>query len=66
MRLLLTTLNAKYIHSNLALRYLYCLLLESGLEVDVKLEEFTINNRQDVIYNKILREGYDLAYLDSG
>lgn len=61
MRVLLTTLNAKYIHSNLALKYVYCLLTEANLDVDVHIEEFTINNEQALIYNKILREGYDLV-----
>ncbi|MBF1193453.1 MAG: hypothetical protein HXM06_04890 [[Eubacterium] sulci] len=40
MRILLTTLNSKYVHSNLALKYLYGVSVGSGL--DISLQEFTI------------------------
>ena len=59
MRILLTTLNSKYIHTNLALKYLYCILINSN--IDVKLEEYTINNDRDFVYNEIIRGGYDLV-----
>lgn len=59
MKILLTTLNSKYIHSNLALKYLYSVVAES--ELDVELKEFTINNDKDYVYNEIIRGGYDLV-----
>lgn len=57
MKILLTTLNSKYIHSNLALKYLY----ESsyGMNHDICLTEFTINNEENYIFSEILRGGYD-------
>ena len=42
MRILLTTLNSKYVHSNLALKYLYS--VAEGSDLDIELFEFTINN----------------------
>ena len=42
MRILLTTLNSKYVHSNLALKYLYTVV--AGENSHVELREFTINN----------------------
>ncbi|MDK2820490.1 MAG: hypothetical protein PWP31_455 [Clostridia bacterium] len=47
MRILLTTLNAKYIHVNLAIRYLkaYC----RELPHNIKFEEFTINDHPEQI-----------------
>lgn len=58
MRILLTTLNSKYVHSNLALKYLYGVSIGSGL--DISLQEFTINNDRDYVYGEIVRGGYDL------
>lgn len=57
MNVLLTTLNSKYVHSNLALKYLYlagrpfC----SGLE----LREFTINNTRDYVFGELVMGNYD-------
>jgi len=59
MKILLTTLNSKYVHSNLALKYLYSVVAESQL--DVELKEFTINNEKDYVYGEIMRGGYDLV-----
>ena len=58
MRILLTTLNSKYVHSNLALKYLYGVSVGSGL--DISLQEFTINSDSDYVYGEIVRGGYDL------
>lgn len=55
MRILLTTLNSKYVHSNLALKYLYGVSIGSGL--DISLQEFTINNDRDYVYGEIVRGG---------
>ncbi|MGE4284308.1 MAG: B12-binding domain-containing radical SAM protein [Clostridia bacterium] len=53
MKVLLTTLNAKYIHSSLALRYLekYC----DSPAYDIVVEEYTINDTIDSITANIYR-----------
>ena len=58
MKILLTTLNAKYVHSNLALKYLYNMLPDYGIKADVF--EFTINNEKNYVYGELLRGKYDL------
>lgn len=58
MRILLTTLNSKYVHSNLALKYLYS--VAEGSDLDIELWEFTINNDRNYIYTEIVRGGYDI------
>ena len=59
MKILLTTLNSKYVHSNLALKYLYAAGLPNcpGLEI----KEFTINNEDDYIYTELVRNEYDVV-----
>jgi radical SAM superfamily enzyme YgiQ (UPF0313 family) len=58
MKILLTTLNAKYIHSNLAMKYLYA---ASGEARDtIELREFTINQENDLIYTELMRCESDL------
>lgn len=53
MKILLTAINAKYIHSNLAV---YSLKASAGeWEPDVELAEFTINNQKDDILKEIYR-----------
>ncbi len=54
MKVLLTTLNAKYIHSSLALRYLraYC----GDKPWDLKVREFTINDSVHSIFGEIYKE----------
>lgn len=59
MRILLTTLNSKYVHSNLALKYLYTCAENSRNNIDIL--EFTINNEEDYVYTEILRKGYDVV-----
>ena len=61
MKILLTTLNSKYVHSNLALKYLYCVARRHFSPEDVILQEFTINNPQEYIYGEIVRGNYDLV-----
>ncbi|QOX63539.1 DUF4080 domain-containing protein [Anoxybacterium hadale] len=58
MKLLLTTLNSKYVHSNLALKYLYASAESSRRNIDI--QEFTINNDDDYILTELLRKDYDL------
>lgn len=59
MKLLLTTLNSKYVHSNLALKYLYNVVI--GSDFNVTLKEFTLNNEKDYIYSEILEPAYDIV-----
>ncbi len=58
MKVLLTTLNSKYIHSSLALRYLkgYC-----QDQFHIELAEYTINQHSDQIVAEIYRQGADLV-----
>lgn len=58
MKILLTTLNSKYVHSNLALKYLYASAEKSRNSIDIM--EFTINNEEDYIFTELLRKGYDV------
>ena len=57
-KILLTTLNSKYVHMNLALRYLY----EAAAEFreSLGLREFTINNEEDYVFTELAGGGYDL------
>ena len=53
-KILLTSLNAKYIHASLGLRYLYANLAE--LQNQAKIREFTIHSRPSDIVETILSE----------
>lgn len=52
MKILLVTVDSKYIHSNLAVRYLRSFLLNDGIDIEIK--EFTINQQQDYVLSEIL------------
>ncbi len=56
MKVLLTTLNSKYIHKALALRWLYV----ARSEFDARIQEFTINDSIDKIVEKMKPENYDV------
>lgn len=58
MKILLTTLNSRYVHSNLALKYLYSSAEQCRNSIDIL--EFTINNEEDYIYTELLRKSYDV------
>lgn len=58
MKILLTTLNSKYVHSNLALKYLYASAEKNSNSIDI--QEFTINNEEDYIFTELLRKSYDI------
>lgn len=58
MKILLTTLNSKYVHSNLALKYLYASAEKSRNAIDIL--EFTINNEEDYVFTELLRKNYDV------
>ncbi|MCB6992174.1 B12-binding domain-containing radical SAM protein [bacterium 210820-DFI.6.37] len=57
MKVLLTTLNSKYVHSNLALKYLYMAGRKHCGQLEI--QEFTINNSRDYIFNELVMGGFD-------
>ncbi|NFG96611.1 DUF4080 domain-containing protein [Clostridium sporogenes] len=59
MKALLVAINSKYIHSNLALRYLRA--NTEDLNYECMLKEFTINDRKENILEKIIMEKADLV-----
>lgn len=59
MKTLLTTLNSKFIHSSLAIRYLKSYVKD---EIpNVHIEEYTVNNEIDYILGEIYKNEYDLV-----
>lgn len=58
MKVLLTALNSKYIHSNLAVRYLKA--YTKDLNYDCVIREFTINDRIEKILEEIICEKPDI------
>ncbi|WP_073153012.1 B12-binding domain-containing radical SAM protein [Paramaledivibacter caminithermalis] len=59
MKTLLTTLNSKFIHSSLALRYLW--QYNKKQFEGISIEEYTINNDLDYILSEIYTKDYDLV-----
>lgn len=59
MKVLLTAINSKYIHSNLAVRYLKEYTTE--LDYECKIREFTINDRIERVFEEIICEAPDLV-----
>ena len=57
MKILLTTLNSKFIHTNLAIRYLKEFVRDL---VNVDIKEYTINNDLDYILKDIHKHDYDV------
>ncbi|NCB41178.1 MAG: DUF4080 domain-containing protein [Clostridia bacterium] len=53
MKILLTTLNTKYVHSNLALRYLYA--VAGDYRDCIEIAEYTINHYDDYIFTELMR-----------
>lgn len=63
MKTLITTLNSKFIHSSLAVSYIFTAVknnLEKLPDFVVEKKEFTINNTSDYIYNEILAGDYSV------
>ncbi|SCH99975.1 MULTISPECIES: B12-binding domain-containing radical SAM protein [unclassified Romboutsia] len=58
MKILLTTLNSKFIHTNLAIRYLKEFVRDL---TSVDIREYTINNDLDYILKDIYRNDYDIV-----
>lgn len=58
MKVLLTTLNSKYIHSNLALKYLYV----AGMDQcpGLYLKEYTINNEDSYVFSELVQGAYNV------
>lgn len=57
MKTLITTLNAKYIHTSLALRLLY---VSTKDEHDVSFREYTIKDQIDEIVTDLLKQSFDV------
>ncbi|WP_455797671.1 B12-binding domain-containing radical SAM protein, partial [Clostridium butyricum] len=54
MKIVLTALNSKFIHSNLAVRYLKA--YTKDLNYDCTIREFTINDREERVLEEIIKE----------
>jgi radical SAM superfamily enzyme YgiQ (UPF0313 family) len=61
MKVLLTTLNARYSHSSLALQYLKDAALAGSAQNEILVKEFTINQGLDWILREICRLNPDMA-----
>lgn len=63
MKVLVTTLNSKFIHTSLSVRYLkhYYDAHKGTLNSTVEIKEFTINNLMDEIIEEIALEHYDVV-----
>jgi radical SAM superfamily enzyme YgiQ (UPF0313 family) len=59
LKILLTTLNSKFIHTNLAIRYLNQMVKDIE-DIDVDIREYTINNELDFILKDIYANNYDV------
>jgi radical SAM superfamily enzyme YgiQ (UPF0313 family) len=58
LKILLTTLNSKFIHTNLAIRYLKSFANDLA---DIDIREYTINNELDFILKDIFFGNYDVV-----
>lgn len=58
MKVLLTAVNSKFIHSNLAVRYLKA--YTKDLNYESKIREFSINDRIEIITEEIMKEKPDI------
>lgn len=54
MKILLTALNSKFVHSNLAVRYLKA--FTKDMNYQCKIREFSINDREEKILEEIIKE----------
>lgn len=59
MKILLTTLDSKFIHANLAVRYLKKFCMDDGFDIEIK--EFTINQKQEYILGEIFSAKPDIV-----
>lgn len=63
MKILLTAINSKYIHSNLAVRYLRAYTKDMDYECTIK--EFSINDREEHILERIIEEKPDVVAIST-
>lgn len=63
MKVLLTAINSKFIHSNLAVRYLKA--FTKDLEYDCKIREFSINDREEHVLKEIIEEEADVVAIST-
>ena len=59
MKVLITAIDSKFIHSNLAVRYLKN--FTKDIDYESKIKEFTINDREGRILEEIIREEPDIV-----
>lgn len=61
------SLNSKYIHTNLAIHYLYQYANQEIPEVakQIEVKEYTINNEMDNILRDIIRNEYDVIFVSA-
>lgn len=59
MKIVLAALNSKFIHSNLALRYLKA--YTKDMDYDSNIREFTINDRMEKVLEEIIKEEPDIV-----
>ena len=63
MKILLTAINSKFIHSNLAVRYLKA--FTKDMPCKCKIREFSINDREERILEEIIKEEPDVVALST-
>ncbi|MEG2291207.1 MAG: B12-binding domain-containing radical SAM protein [Clostridium sp.] len=59
MKVLLTAINSKFVHSNLAVRYLKA--FTKDMDYTSKIREFSINDREENILEEIIKEKPDIV-----
>ena len=59
MKVLITAIDSKFIHSNLAVRYLK--KFTKDLNYEGKIKELTINDREERILEEIIKEKPDIV-----
>ena len=57
MKTILTTLNSKYIHSSLSIRYLKSFCIDIP---NIEIQEYTINQNTDYITGELYKENPDI------
>lgn len=59
MKVLLTAINSKFVHSNLAVRYLKA--FTENMDYDCTIREFSINDRDEKVLEEIMKEKPDIV-----
>lgn len=59
MKVLLTAINSKFVHSNLAVRYLKA--FTEDMNYECKIREFSINDRDERILEEVIKEKADVV-----